>query len=256
MEDVKCCPTDKTAHHSKHYTRKGHMTKVNSMETYVVGADDAEFTVFMIFDIFGFHPNNFELADTLVEQIAVSTRVVIPDFFRGSAWPAIFFPPKGDKQAEFQRFFAHQANVNERLEDFQAVIDHFKPNTFGILGFCWGCKLASMYPKLSENDGFVGVAGAHPSLLNYEDGKKIAVSTLWLPTKDDDLSDYENGYRSLIGDAKTKPELTISEEFRDMFHGFMASRGDWSMKDQRKRAFDGIGMIIDFFNGLLIPMKS
>jgi dienelactone hydrolase len=197
----------------------------------------------VIYDIFGFHYNNFELADLVAK--AKGWRVVIPDLFRGSAWLACNFPPKGKEEASnFSNFLHVQANPRQRLLDVESLLRSFgsPDRDFYLLGFCWGAKVASL---VNSFPGVKAIAGAHPSFLEATDALEVAVPCLWLPTRDDDLSDYIAGLNS--GSKGQKELVTIDESFRDMFHGFLAARGDWTEEVQRRRASDAIRTILHFF---------
>ena len=240
MSTAACCPTDRTSAAASHdYSAQGKMEKVNSMDCYLVGS--GSHTVVLIYDIFGFHSNNFELADSISQTQGWT--VVIPDLFRGSPWHAVNFPPRGQDQASmFSRFLTSQADCGQRALDVKAVIDHFKSpvrQTFTILAFCWGCKVAAL---VNDYPGVKSIAGAHPSFLTGSDGFVVNVPTLWLPTADDDISDYINGFTT----AKRDRFVTISGDFTDLYHGFMAARGDWMNENLRDRVSAATRVIVSF----------
>lgn len=247
-----CCPTDRTAAASTvEYEAKGRKYLLNSMEVYTVGPENASRVLVLVYDIFGWHYNNFELADTVAS--AKNWRVVIPDLFRGAPWPASHFPPRGKAQcADFSNFLSSQANTVQRCLDVKAVIDGLQKETSSgdaskapgiyILGFCWGAKVAAL---VNDFPGVKAIAGAHPSFLDATDALDVAVPTLWLPTMDDDLTDYLAGLDS--AKKSQKDFVFIDESFRDMFHGFLAARGDWTDEFQRTRASQAIKTLVGFF---------
>ena len=96
---------------------------------------------------------------------------------------------------------------------------------------------------VNDYPGVKAIAGAHPSFLNSSDGFGVNVPCLWLPTADDDISEYIDGY---IG-AKRDAFVTVSAEFNDLSHGFMAARGDWSNERLRERVSIATRLIVSFF---------
>ena len=237
-----CCPTDKSvAASAGEYSPEGTSETIGAMDCYVVGAGDK--IVVMIYDIFGFHPNNFELADNIAS--ARGWKVVIPDLLRGSAWPAVNFPPKTPAQSgAFAAFLTGPADAKKRVLDVKVLIETIRAvepeASFAVLGFCWGCKLAALcalaIPRLKA------ITGAHPAFLNEEDGRLVKLPTLWLPTGDDDMTEYQTGVLS----GGNSQNVTVNENFRDMFHGFMAARGDWTNPKLREKASAGTQVIVGF----------
>jgi dienelactone hydrolase len=245
-----CCPTDRTAAASTgEYVAQGQKLTLNSMDVYSVGPVTASRVLVVVYDIFGFHYNNFELAD--VVAASKGWRVLVPDLFRGAPWPACHFPPRGKAQcADFSNFLSTQANSVDRCLDVKSLIasvasEHPQSDGQGfcyVLGFCWGAKVASL---VNDYPGVRAIAGAHPSFLGATDALDVAVPTLWLPTVDDDLTDYVDGLKA--GRGTQRGLVTIDEAFRDMFHGFLAARGDRTHEFQRQRASDAIKTIVAFF---------
>ena len=246
-----CCPTDRTAAASTlEYEANGTKFQLNSMEVYTVGPENASRVLVIVYDIFGWHYNNFELADTVAST--KNWRVVVPDLFRGAPWPASHFPPRGKAQcADFSNFLSSQANAAQRCLDIQALIESLTKTTildygnnlgFYVLGFCWGAKVAAL---VNDFPGVKAIAGAHPSFLGATDSLDVAVPTLWLPTVDDDLTDYVAGLEA--AKKSQKGLVIIDEGFRDMFHGFLAARGDWTDEFQRTRASQAIKTLVGFF---------
>lgn len=69
-----CCPTDKPPQEVA-YTPKGHLT-------YEVGSTTSKNAIIYIYDIFGFTPQAYEVADLIAQS--TGARVVAPDFFQGA----------------------------------------------------------------------------------------------------------------------------------------------------------------------------
>ena len=233
-----CCPTDRTAAAATgDYVPEGRAERISSIDCYVVG--NGPETIIMVTDIFGLHQNNYELADTLSHKEGY--KVIIPDLFRGAAWPATQFPPQTNEQsAAFSAFLAGIANAGKRQTDIIELIEALgNRDHIALLGFCWGAKVAT----LAGNASSVGaIVGAHPAFLGGSDGLSACVPTLIIPTGDDDLTDYKNA----VAVGKGANYVTINEDFLDMFHGFLAARGDWTDQKQRTRASAAIKVIVNF----------
>lgn len=243
--NIVCCPTDRTAASGTvEYTAQGTKQMLNSMEVYAIGPENATRVLIVVYDIFGFHYNNFELADSIAKSRG--WRVLVPDLFRGSPWPACHFPPRGKAQsADFSNFLSTQANAVQRSLDVKTLISSLVSTStqFYILGFCWGAKVAAL---VNDFPGVRAIAGAHPSFLDATDALDVAVPTLLLPTVDDDLTDYLAGLAA--GKQAQRALVLVDENFRDMFHGFLAARGDWTNENQRIRASQAINTIAAFFD--------
>ncbi|KAF4646661.1 hypothetical protein FOL47_005838, partial [Perkinsus chesapeaki] len=87
-----CCPTDKVQAPPSGYQGKGAFTTIAGLKCYTVGSGSNGAGLLSIYDIFGFHSNNYEEADRLSEGLD-GALVVVPDFFDGKPWPASKYPP-------------------------------------------------------------------------------------------------------------------------------------------------------------------
>ena len=229
---MSCCPTEvlpvKTT-----YDRLGD-------NVYITGEGNQKGLLY-IPDIFGPHPNAYQVADILA---AKGFLVVMPDFFRGKEWPLEDFPPKdgfaGERFQGFLKALTYEA-LKPRLEQGLKILSALGATSIGAVGFCWGGKLAIR----ALGDGLVKAgASPHPSFFTPEDAKAVQGPFALLPTKDDgELTDVKEALN---------PEFKhVYHFYDDMHHGFVAARGDFSNELNRTRANECITLMADFFNANL-----
>ena len=195
-------------------------------DCYLVGSSPN--WVVIIYDIFGMHPNKYEMADWLAQNKGLA--VAVPDVRRGHNWPMHLYPPPPEHKEAFYKYLENDANPKLRAVETKQCIDYVTKNrgarSIGLLGLCWGAKVAS----LIDNYGNVKCAvGAHPSFLKSEDGEKTTIPTLMLPCAEDNLTVY------LSGALRNKnPRLfTVSEDYIGTFHGFLGARGQWTRPEEK-----------------------
>lgn len=75
----------------------------------MTGSKDAKNAIIAMYDIFGYWPQTQQGADLLAE--ATKTVVVMPDFFRGNAWPKDAFPPRNDEESKKMQECAFAARL-------------------------------------------------------------------------------------------------------------------------------------------------
>lgn len=124
------------------YKPKGKIIKLDDdLSVYEIGVGKK--AIILLYDIFGWNEiskNVFEMADNFAKN---GFFVLMPDFFRGEAWPIAEFPPQSDLQQQaFQAWKAGIAStVVMRKAVFENVLPHLyksKIDTVGCIGFCWG----------------------------------------------------------------------------------------------------------------------
>lgn len=224
-----CCPTDRTGVPGVMPEQLGGSTVSITCENdapfncYVSG--ESKHWVVVIYDIFGMHPNKYELADWFAKHKGLS--VAVPDVRRGHNWPMDMYPPPPDKREAFYKYLENEANPKLRGVEVLRCIDYLRETreveSVSILGLCWGAKVASL---IDSYDGIVKcVVGAHPSFLKSEDGEKTTIPTLMMPCAEDNMTAY------LAGVIRNKnPKLiTVSENYFGTFHGFLGARGQWKL---------------------------
>ncbi|KAI8141602.1 dienelactone hydrolase family-domain-containing protein [Fennellomyces sp. T-0311] len=154
---------------------------ITDLPVYVVGPSDAKKAVVVIYDIFGFHNNTKQFCDVLAK--VGGYKVIMPDFFRGDSWNEE--KGFGDMQklmawirkvGSFQVIEPQLALVREQLTK-QCIAQA------GIVGFCWGGKIAVV---ATAQDSFYGGASIiHPSMVDNKDAEVAKAPILAIPSKDE-----------------------------------------------------------------------
>lgn len=161
--------------------------------------------------------------------------MVLPDFFRGDAWPA-------DVEVSADKFKAWlakhprdrvlpeaQAVVREAVRKFSppAGPPSAPPLPVSAVGFCWGALYATLLAG-GPDPAVASAALLHPSLLTLKEFEAVEVPTLVLFTAND--QQVSDSFRAeIIGvlDAKNKAKKppTAHHFYADQAHGF-SLRGD------------------------------
>lgn len=228
-----CCPTDRPGYPGEMREFAGETVTLaregfEPMTCYLSKSNSGHWVV-VIYDIFGLHPNKYELADWFAAHKGLS--VAIPDVRRGKNWPIDQYPPPNDEiKAKFYKYLENDASPSLRGVEVKETIDFlFREHgakTVSLLGLCWGAKVASLID--SYNGRVKCVIGAHPAFLKPEDGEKTTIPTLMLPCKEDNLTVYLKGALR----NKNPGLFTISEDYLGTFHGFLGARGRWHLPDE------------------------
>ncbi len=207
--------------------------KGSEMPCYIVG--DGPKAIVLIYDIFGDHPNARQICDKFAEAGYTS---IMPDFFRGKPWPNVM-------PIDREKLLPWIAEENKHVDDdVAAVLEYLERvkscSMFGTVGFCWGGKMSVL--QGGKSGKFKVVASAHPSFLTVDDAKALTSPVLLLPSKDEpDLSDF-------MAAAKVGFPTSNLVLFPDMHHGWCTARGDWTVEEQRIKAWEAIQLFIQFFN--------
>lgn len=228
-----CCPTDRQAVEGVMPDLDGKTVSISfenaePINCYVTGSSRNWLVI--IYDIFGMHPNKYEMADWLAKHKGLS--VAIPDIRRGKNWPKNMYPPPTPESKEaFYKYLEGDANLKLRALDTIHCISYlrktFDVGSISILGLCWGAKVAAL---IDSNGGSVScIIGAHPSFLKSEDGENATVPILMLPCAEDNLTVYCAG----ILRNKNSSLFSISENYFGTFHGFLGARGQWTLPNEK-----------------------
>lgn len=260
---MSCCPTEILPVESSY--------KPQSDLVYIAGGGTAAAAasstgslkkgILFIPDIFGPHPNAYQMADTLAARGGFV--VVMPDFFRGTQWTLDNFPPAdGWQSPAWTNFLASLtydqmkprvqqgiAILRAMLEtDSKSFADHDAAAPaaviakIGAVGFCWGGGIAM--EALAE--GLVDAAASpHPSHLTTDLMKRVCGPVCLLPTKDDsELLDIKEA-------AESTGHKVVYKYFEDMHHGFCGARGNFNDELNRTRANEAVDIMVKFFDETL-----
>ncbi|OZJ02613.1 hypothetical protein BZG36_04286 [Bifiguratus adelaidae] len=224
------------------YKAVGTVKRLGDMDVYMVGSTTSNRAIIVLYDVYGFHKNTKQFCDRLAE--AGNVQVAMPDFFRGKPWLA---SNAGNREALVK--WVTQVGTREKcMPDLNAVKSMLQKqgvNQIGLVGFCWGAKIAVQ--ATGESKDYAAAALIHPSFISIDDAKSAQAPVMVLATKDEpDMTEYmEQLYAKPFGSKCT------FTRFEDMHHGFAAARGDWENKEQNKRATEAIRLTVDFFRNNL-----
>lgn len=225
------------------------MEKVGELEAYVIGPKDSKKAIVVVYDVFGYWPTTKQGADLLAE--ATKARVVMPDFFRGDPFPQEKFPTDSDeKKQSLQAFFGKQGNFQARKPELDAVAEALKKDgaaKVGVLGFCWGGKLAVLAG--GEGTKFASVAQIHPAQVDPKDAAQLTVPVANFPSKDepqDKVDEFEKEVQK-----KDIAKDSVYKHYPDSHHGWAAARANLDDEGNLKNFQDVYQRLADFFNKTL-----
>jgi len=223
-----CCPTQAQAVASD-YTRK-------STDFYITGRGNRK-ALIMTPDIFGGHPNAYQLCDILASH---GFLVVMPDYFRGTR------PPESrDQIRAWIGGFSYAGVIKPIIEEAVAILKALGATSIGMLGLCWGGKMAVQ----ANADRLVScIASPHPSFVDENDAKAATGPWLLMPTK----TDPPMLEAKAVMETNQWKAQNVFIRFDDQIHGFLGARGDWSDATVAARTNEAIGLIVKFFNANLV----
>ncbi|KEF59983.1 uncharacterized protein A1O9_04831 [Exophiala aquamarina CBS 119918] len=215
---------------------------------------EATTAILSIYDAFGYFPQTQQGADMVSAALSSAvepTVVIMPDFFHGNAVPIEWYPPDTDeKRAGVAEWFKtalpplHVPKVPGIIATAEQVFPRIR--TWGVLGYCWGGKMASLLSarqqKQQQRETFKAAVQLHPGLIDPSEAAEIVIPTCMLASMDEDVIEVRNYDASL-----TKPKVKHIETFTDQVHGWLSARAD--LKNQRVRAEyeRGYQIVVKFF---------
>ncbi|KAK9378505.1 Alpha/Beta hydrolase protein [Kockiozyma suomiensis] len=223
------------------YTPKGTLSTFNDRSLYTVGSTESTTALVCIYDIFGFHKNTFQGTDFLALNTASAPLVIMPDFFKGNPLDATRL-----NDIEYRSSWIAARNDVDNLAYLDSVLEFIKKTypavkSIGLYGFCWGAKIAITAAK---NKLVTAISLIHPSRLVELDAEGIEdIPVQIIATKDES----DESLQPLISKLKNVEYIRMD----DMFHGFAAARGDWSVVEQKERAQEAFKLTADFFARVL-----
>lgn len=180
----------------------------------------------------GFHPSTLHGADIIAAQ---GFLVVVPDFFKGKPLAQENYPPDTpEKEKIVQAFFAGPASPPDNLKllssfataaskEFPQVTGH------GILGYCWGGKIAVL--ASGQRDVFEATAVVHPAMLQADDATSLTAPIMLLASKDEDAKEVK-AFEAAVPKGAVK-DASHFETYTNMHHGWAAARADLSTQEKK-----------------------
>jgi len=231
---------------AKGYEPKGKYVMLDGTKTYVTGPDTATTGIISVYDIFGYFPQTLQGADILAYTDKDHPyQVFMPDFFEGEPADISWYPPTDDdKQAKLGNFFQTKAGPPGHLKKLPSIVAAAKEHnsnitTFGMIGYCWGGKIASL--TASKQTAIKAAVQCHPAMVDPADAEKVVIPMCVLASKDepaDDVAKYE---------ANLKVPKHV-ETFSTQIHGWMAARANLEDAEVSKEYERGYKIALDFFH--------
>lgn len=213
----KCCVTT----HLHEGTPVGKHNVLYGLDTYQTGIENGNERIIIIAtDVFGYkYNNNMLIADELARA---GYHVLIPDMFNGE--------PLTDFSALEAWKQKHSPEIiwpflSRYIEELKSDL---KPKFLGAIGHCYGAKFSIL--GATENGYFDAIAVAHPSLVDIEEVKAIAVPILISAAETDPVFGPELRHETEIELSKLSKSKGLRYQidlFSGVSHGY-AVRGDLS----------------------------
>jgi len=235
------------------YVARGEFVEDAGLPIYLAQSvvEKPELVIIVCYDIFGLHPNNLCVADTLASSsqlVEKKALVVIPDVLRGKPWSFEHIPMKPEHkfmewagERSFEKLWKNDINTTIKYirSRFPTVI------SFANVGFCWGASMAIQSASL-ESHCVRGSAIVHPSPLKEEHFLNSLAPICALPAQTDaDLAPFMK-----LLENKAFFSKCYHERFDDCIHGWVGARGDFSDPTKARRAMDAIAILVKFFHSL------
>ncbi|KAI1458316.1 putative hydrolase [Annulohypoxylon moriforme] len=231
------------------YVPKGRYIELDGTRTYVTGPGNSDTAILSVYDIFGFFPQTIQGADILADGDAEKKyQVFMPDFFEGNPAKLEWYPPTDDeKKSKLGEWFQgavwpkHLPKVRGFLE--AAKKHNLNIKSWGIIGYCWGGKMASILSG-DEEPLFKAAIQTSPAMIDPTDGAKVKIPTMMLASEEESVEDVKRYEENL----KVPKHVEV---FKDQLHGFMSARADLR-DDKAKHEYErGYRLALKFFHSHL-----
>ncbi|KAG8902891.1 hypothetical protein FRC01_009435, partial [Tulasnella sp. 417] len=129
-------------------------------------------------------------ADLLAET--VKAKVIMPDFFRDKPMDLNLYPPTTDEARKtIQTFFQVQGNFGDRIPELLDIAKGERNNgveKLGLIGYCWGGKMAALANATGQFDA---TASVHPAMWARADGENLKAPVAVFPSKDENQEEID-----------------------------------------------------------------
>jgi len=209
---------------------KGQVVRVADFDVYVVSGNESlgrDLSIIVIYDIRGFNiPQTRVFCDRLAAQY--QTRVVMPDFFRGTTQPTAW------------------SQVSSDLDNVASWMRNTSPSShrIALIGFCWG---GLQVVRACSNMSILFHTGIsiHGSSLTANEVSQLKQPMLFIAAGND--PPLQPNISSVI--EQFNPQIARQCEYKtyaDMRHGFVAAGANYSDPENVK-AIDDVHMRVRDF---------
>lgn len=180
----------------------------------------------------------------------------MPDFFDGQPADYSWFPPTDEgKKAKLGNFFATLAAPPKTLGRIPPLLSELNSKYssggkgftgWGIVGFCWGGKIATLISKQLAGQplSFKAALQAHPAMLDAADAEGLTVPHAMLASRDEPSDAVGKFVAALKGPG-------IAETYPTMNHGWMAARSNLQDPAVVREYKRGYGSVVKFLADFL-----
>lgn len=114
-----------------------------------------------------------------------------------------------------------------------------KYEAWGVVGFCWGGKIATLLAT-DETPLFKAAVQCHPAMLDPQDAESVKIPMALLASGDEDEKEVKE-----FGD-RLKVENKFVETWKGQIHGWMAARADLEDEGVRGEFEAGYRAVLGF----------
>jgi dienelactone hydrolase len=174
----------------------------------------------------------------------------MPDIWEGKPADIAWYPPDTEeKKAKFGAFFQERAPPPLTLPKIPGLVDAANKHapggnaftSWGIIGYCWGGKIASLLATKEYEGLFKAAVQCHPAMVDAKDAEKVVIPMAMLASKDEPADDV-NAFREAL-----KVEKFV-ETWSTQIHGWMSARADLADEEVKKEYENGYKVALGFFN--------
>lgn len=147
----------------------------------------------MVYDVFGLFIQTIRGADILTTGYPAANddagpfKDSMPDFFGDNPSNITTFPTKMPAHLKFRiTFLTGPAHPDKIVPLIMLIMEEIKKahpeiESWAILGFCWGGKIAALV--FQEGSLFKAFRHCHPNLADTENTKKVTIPMMFLPSQ-------------------------------------------------------------------------
>jgi len=231
------------------YEPKGKYITISGLKTYMTGPESASKAILVVADIFGFFEQTIQGADIISSSDPERKyRVFIPDFFEGSPADISWYPPQTEEQKQnLATFFQTTADFNKALSRIPGILEEANKlaedgtgfKTWGVVGYCWGGKIASL--AAGKDTPFTAAVQCHPARVEAKDALNVTIPMAILASKDEPAAEVQ-AYKDNL-----KVEYLV-ETWTTQVHGWMAARADLSDAEVKREYENGYKTVLAFLH--------
>jgi len=215
-------------------TSQGREDTLGGLRVYLSGSASAAAAIILVSDIFGYDTPLFRrLADKVG---AAGYFAVVPDLFNGDPYK----PAEGENMmAAIPQWLPNHLPAS-KVDATKALVEVIKDRgirSIGIVGFCWGAKIAAIVGK--EQD-VRAIVQCHPSFVEASDYEEVSVPIAVLAAPTDGVDKYEE---LLASRTELKSFVKI---FTGVRHGWTV-RYDENDEHAVEEANEAHNLMLDWF---------